>query len=53
MLKVPTVILDVEGPGFRLISPERMMSKVTTELKWILRGADSNRRGLRKKWTGM
>lgn len=52
ILMVQMVMGELAGPGLRWISPERMTSKVTIELKWTLSGED-RRRALRKWWIGM
>jgi hypothetical protein len=47
MFRVPSVMLDGEGPGLRLTSPDRMTSSVTMELKCVL-SDDDMRRGFKK-----
>ncbi len=47
MLRVPSVMLEDGGPGFRCMSPERIASNVAMKLKWMLSGVDG-RCGLMK-----
>ena len=41
MLRVPRVRVEAVGPGFRWISPDRMTSRVTVELKWRFNGKEN------------